>query len=40
MRCCFSFIANAKQVVAALRKAHPYEESLIEVIPLIDEADL
>lgn len=30
----------AKQVVQALRKAHPYEEPLIEVIPLIDEADL
>ena len=31
---------EAKQVVAALRKAHPYEEPLIEIIPLIDEADL
>ena len=30
----------AKQVIAALRKAHPYEEPIVEVIPLLDEEDL
>jgi len=33
-------LKEAKQVVAALRAAHPYEEPLIDIIPLIDEADL
>lgn len=32
--------AQAKQVVAALRTAHPYEEPLIDIVPLIEEADL
>jgi len=32
--------AAAKQVVAALRAAHPYEEPLIDIVPLIDEEDL
>lgn len=27
----------AKQVIAALKKAHPYEEVIIEITPLIDE---
>ena len=31
---------SAKQVIAALRKAHPYEEPIIDIIPLIDEDDL
>jgi hypothetical protein len=33
-------LSAAKQVVAALRAAHPYEEPLIDIIPLIDEIDL
>lgn len=31
---------DAKQVIAALKKAHPYEEVIVEVISLIDEEDL
>ena len=30
----------AKQVIAALKQAHPYEEVIVEVIPLIDENDV
>lgn len=30
----------AKQIVTALRTAHPYEEPLIDIVPLIDEEDL
>jgi hypothetical protein len=30
----------AKAVVAAIRAAHPYEEPVIYLIPLVDEADL
>lgn len=30
----------AKKVINALRKAHPYEEPAIDIIPLIDEIDL
>jgi hypothetical protein len=33
-------LKEAKQVVAALRAAHPYEEPLIDIVPLIDEEDL
>lgn len=33
-------LKDAKKVVAALRAAHPYEEVLVDIIPLIDEADL
>jgi len=29
--------ANAKQTIAALKAAHPYEEVIIEITPLIDE---
>ena len=29
-----------KQVVAAIRKAHPYEEPMIYLIPLLSEEDL
>jgi hypothetical protein len=31
---------QAKQIIAALRAAHPYEEPLINIVPLIDEVDL
>ena len=31
---------EAKRIVAALRAAHPYEEPLIDIVPLIDEEDL
>jgi hypothetical protein len=30
----------AKAVVAAIRAAHPYEETIIYVLPMLDEADL
>lgn len=33
-------LMDAKQIVAALRQAHPYEEPLIDIVPLIDEEDL
>lgn len=33
-------IDNAKNVIFALRKVHPYEEPAIDIIPLIDENDL
>ncbi|SRR6266496_1028264 len=33
-------LTHAKQVIAALRAAHPYEEPLIDIFPLIDEEDL
>jgi hypothetical protein len=33
-------LKNAKQIVTALRAAHPYEEPLIDIVPLIDEEDL
>jgi hypothetical protein len=29
--------AAAKQVIAALKQAHPYEEVIIEIIPLVEE---
>ena len=32
--------AVAKQVVAAIRQAHPYEEPVIYVIPLVNEEEL
>jgi hypothetical protein len=32
--------AVAKAVAAAIRKAHPYEEPVIYLIPLLSEADL
>lgn len=31
---------NAKQVVAALRKAHPYETPVVDIVPLLDENSL
>lgn len=31
---------NAKAVIAALRKAHPYEEVAFDVYPLLNEQDL
>ena len=30
----------AKQVIEALRSAHPYEEPIIDIVPLLDENDL
>lgn len=30
-------LKNVKNVVAELRKAHPYEEPAIDIIPLLDE---
>lgn len=33
-------LKDAKKIVAALREAHPYEEPLIDIIPLINEEDL
>lgn len=32
--------AAAKRVIAALRQAHPYEEPVIDILPLIDESEL
>jgi hypothetical protein len=29
--------AHARQIIAALKAAHPYEEVIIEITPLIDE---
>lgn len=31
---------DAKRVILALRKAHPYQEPIIDIIPLIDEDQL
>lgn len=31
---------QAKQVIAALRAAHPYEEPIVEISPLLTEKDL
>ncbi len=33
-------LKEAKHIVAALRTAHPYEEPLIDIVPLIEEEDL
>lgn len=33
-------IKKAKYVIAELRKAHPYEEPAIDIVPLIDENSL
>lgn len=30
----------AKQVIAALKAAHPYEEVIVEIVPLISEGEL
>lgn len=32
--------ASAKQVIAALKQAHPYEEVAFDIVPLIDEEEL
>jgi hypothetical protein len=32
--------AIAKHVIAALKAAHPYEEPIIDIVPLIDEDQL
>ncbi len=31
---------DAKQVIVALKAAHPYEEVIVEITPLINEEDL
>lgn len=31
---------NAKEVIAAIRKVHPYEEVAFDIYPLIDESEL
>jgi len=31
---------NAKSIIKALKKAHPYEEPIIDIFPLIEEEDL
>jgi len=33
-------LKDAKRIITALRVAHPYEEPLIDVVPLINEVDL
>lgn len=32
--------AKAKQIIAALRKAHPYEEPIVDIVLLLDENEL
>jgi hypothetical protein len=32
--------AIAKQVIAALKEAHPYEEVIVNIVPLLDEDQL
>lgn len=32
--------SKAKQVIAALRQVHPYEEPMILIVPLLSEEDL
>ncbi|MBR2705357.1 MAG: hypothetical protein IKE91_07800 [Clostridia bacterium] len=32
-------IEHVKSVINELRKAHPYEEPAIDIVPLLDEAD-
>ncbi len=32
--------SKAKQVIAALKQAHPYEEVIIDIIPLLNESQL
>lgn len=32
--------AIAKQVIQALKQAHPYEEVIVDIVPLIDEGQL
>ena len=31
-------VEKVKQVLAALRKVHPYEEPAIDIVPLLDES--
>lgn len=30
----------AKDVIIALKRAHPYEEVIVDIVPLVDESDL
>jgi hypothetical protein len=32
--------AQARKVIAALRQAHPYEQPVIDIVPLLDEGGL
>lgn len=32
--------ATAKQVITTLRAAHPYEEPMVDIVPLLSEEDL
>lgn len=32
--------AKVKQVIATLRQAHPYEEPIVDIVPLLDEGEL
>ncbi len=32
--------SDAKQVISAMKQAHPYEEVAFDIYPLIDESDL
>lgn len=32
--------SNAKQVIAAMKQAHPYEEVAFDIYPLVDESQL
>ncbi len=32
-------VSKVKKVVDALRKAHPYEEPAIDIVPLLDESE-
>ena len=37
---CICKVSDAKQVLSAMRKVHPYEEIAFDIYPLIDEEDL
>ena len=37
---CVCARSKAKEVIAAIRSVHPYEEVALDVYPLIDESDL
>ncbi len=32
--------SDARRIIAALRQAHPYEEVIVDIVPLIDEGRL
>ena len=37
---CVCVRSKAKEVIAAIRSVHPYEEVALDIYPLIDESDL